>query len=56
MFCSIVSRMRVSYASILLPLLALLALSCQGNERAGGEPIRIAFAGPTSGPSARDGL
>jgi branched-chain amino acid transport system substrate-binding protein len=48
--------MRVSYRSIVLPLLALLALSCPGDERAGGEPIRIAFAGPTSGPSAEDGL
>jgi branched-chain amino acid transport system substrate-binding protein len=53
--------MRVSFGSIVLPvvallLLALLTLSCPGNERAGGEPIRIAFAGPTSGPSAQDGL
>ncbi|MBW1684580.1 MAG: ABC transporter substrate-binding protein, partial [Deltaproteobacteria bacterium] len=56
MICSVVSGMRVSHGSIVLPLLALLTLSCPGNERAGGDPIRIAFAGPTSGPSAQDGL
>jgi branched-chain amino acid transport system substrate-binding protein len=56
MISSVVSGMRVSCGSIVLPLAALLTLSCPGDERARGEPIRIAFAGPTSGASAEDGL
>jgi len=38
-------------------LAGLVALFGLGDDReAGGEPIHIAFAGPTSGPSAQDGL
>jgi len=37
-------------------LAGLVALSWLGEGRARGAPIRIAFAGPTSGPSAEDGL
>jgi branched-chain amino acid transport system substrate-binding protein len=37
-------------------VLALAAFLWLGEGGARGEPIRIAFAGPTSGPSAEDGL
>jgi branched-chain amino acid transport system substrate-binding protein len=42
---------------LLLALLAgLAALLWSGGRAVRGRPIRIAFAGPTSGPSAEDGL
>lgn len=34
----------------------LLAVHWLDDERARGAPIRVAFAGPTSGPSTEDGL
>jgi len=53
---SVVRGMRVWFGSLALALVALATLSCPGEDRARGEAIRIAFAGPTSGPSAEDGL
>jgi potassium efflux system protein len=44
----------IAVAGVLL--VATAVLFWRGDGRARGSPIRIAFAGPTSGPSADDGL
>jgi len=52
-----VNGQRILKGAITLVLLLLAArLWWPGNERPSGDPIRIAFAGPISGPSADDGL
>jgi potassium efflux system protein len=52
-----VKSQRILQGAIALVFLLLAAaLWWPSNERPSGEPIRIAFAGPASGPSAEDGI